>query len=821
MRLLRHLIVMPLARCQHPGLAARLAFVLGLCTSLSCGGGGDGGNGPSSPKVVVDSLLPDTATAGRAAFQVTVHGRNFVSGAEVLVDGATHATSFNSATRLFFTITNTDLAVAGTRAITVSGPGVTTSDAVPFQVLAPPPAPALGSLSVDTVPAGVGFTITAAGQHIRLGSRILWDGQQLTSPGFLDSTQVQGVVPGNLVTHGTHQVAIITYPPGGGTSSSLPVVGRAGLPSASLVQPDTATAGRTNVSVTVFGTGFHSASVVRFNGVDQTTTFNPNSGQLTVAVGAAALAAAGTVPVTVFTPAPGGGSSAPLPFTVKPAPPVPVLAALDIDTVLTGNSVQVVATGSGFIPGTVLRWNGVARPSLVLSDSQITAAYTGGTPGVYQVTAFTPAPGGGTSNALPFLVKALNPAPVVTSASPTVATVGPSGLVVSLHGHGFLPSTTVSWLGSPRSAALVDSTRLDVTLLPGDLAVIRQAGFQLVNPGPGGGSGGFPWFVVDPRAGDFTLVNEPVMDLAWDATRQRLYAALAGTSAVTNGRVSEVDLATGAIVRSLSTILDPVGMRLSPDGGRLYVAAVDQRNMMIIDLATLTQTGGLPLDTVVTQLGFYYDVNPAEPSTVVATTSSSINVNVLGMWVNGQRVASESSRMVGPLVFSEDGMFLYTHSGFDTTLVRIQVGGGTFGTEDPFPTLGFEALERWFDTHGGRMFSNRGRVIDLATMTRLPSLGAAARQVLSLTFDAGTQRLYTLEPDYSDLTVGERCALVKYDLVTLQYLDEVLLPIACPPPDHVANATGFVRTGAGAVAFRAAGGTLGVRLVLLRGTFVE
>jgi hypothetical protein len=57
-------------------------------------------------------------------------------------------------------------------------------------------------------------------------------------------------------------------------------------------------------------------------------------------------------------------------------------------------------TGTNFVASSEVRWNGVARPTTVVSGTQLQAGITGAdiaTAGSAQVTVVTPAPGGGTS----------------------------------------------------------------------------------------------------------------------------------------------------------------------------------------------------------------------------------------------------------------------------------------------------------------------------------------------------------------------------------------------------------------------------------------
>src|SRR6185503_18226327 len=124
-------------------------------------------------------------------------------------------------------------------------------------------------------------------------------------------------------------------------------------------------------------------------------------------------AGGGTVGIAVSNPAPGGGSSGSLSLAVDN--PVPVLAQLAPSSVPAGvPAFQLVLTGSGFVPGSWVTWNGITLATTFISQSQINAAV------YFQLTAFggsatvavsSPPPGGGTSSALLFSVVA----PVVTA----------------------------------------------------------------------------------------------------------------------------------------------------------------------------------------------------------------------------------------------------------------------------------------------------------------------------------------------------------------------------------------------------------------------
>src|ERR1043166_1421528 len=91
-----------------------------------------GGGGTTAPSL--SALTPSTATAGAPAFTLTADGASFVSGATVLWNGATRATTFVSSSRLTAAIPAGDVAAAGSASVTVRNPDGQTSGAQTFTI---------------------------------------------------------------------------------------------------------------------------------------------------------------------------------------------------------------------------------------------------------------------------------------------------------------------------------------------------------------------------------------------------------------------------------------------------------------------------------------------------------------------------------------------------------------------------------------------------------------------------------------------------------------------------------------------------------------
>ena len=206
---------------------------------------------------------------------------------------------------------------------------------------------------------------------------------------------------------------------GGGTSKSLinqPVSsGSNPTPTITTILPTSTVAGGAPFTLTINGRNFVAGSMVNFGGAAPATTF-VNSTQLTAAIPASSIASTGTLPVTVTNPGAGGGTSNPTNFTIMSAGPssVPTLDVLFPSCAPAGEQLVdstdnlLTVVGDGFVPSSVVRWNGTDLPttsngSINGLTAQVPASDIAAA-GTAAVTVFNPAPGGGTSNSLTFTI---------------------------------------------------------------------------------------------------------------------------------------------------------------------------------------------------------------------------------------------------------------------------------------------------------------------------------------------------------------------------------------------------------------------------------
>jgi len=351
----------------------------------------------------ITSILPNNAVVGSGTFTLTVNGDGFNASSVVEWNGTVLATTFVSASQLTAQVPASDLATAAYIPVTVANPGATVSNAVTFTVANP--TPGIGSLVPSNATAGgPSFTLTVNGSNFVNGSQVLWNGSGLTTT-FVSSGKVTATVPASdIVVAGTAQVSVSNPAPGGGTSATLPFTITNLAPSLTSITPSSKVAGSASFKLTVKGTGFVSGAEVQFNGANLATKF-VKSAELTATVTAADVATAGTFPVTATNP--GSGASNALTFAVDN--PKPKLTSISPSSATHGGpGFTLTVNGTGFLPTTVVNWNGSPRATTYVSATKLTAQITAqdiANKGKAKVTATNPTPGGGTSNSETFTIE--------------------------------------------------------------------------------------------------------------------------------------------------------------------------------------------------------------------------------------------------------------------------------------------------------------------------------------------------------------------------------------------------------------------------------
>jgi hypothetical protein len=152
--------------------------------------------------------------------------------------------------------------------------------------------------------------------------------------------------------------------------------------------------------------------------------------------------------------------------------PTPAVASLSPSTIPAGAAAfTLLVTGSGFVPGSVVNWNGSARPTSFIDSTGLQAAISAsdvGSAGTVPVSVSNPAPGV-SSASFPF---------TVTGSPATVPSGPPSPLgVVPAAGNGFGQPMTFTF-SDPRGWADLNV----VNILINDALDGRQACYLAFNP---------------------------------------------------------------------------------------------------------------------------------------------------------------------------------------------------------------------------------------------------------------------------------------------------------------------------------------------------
>ncbi len=363
------------------------------------------------------SLSPSTVTPGSPVFTLTINGTGFIPGSVAQWNGSPRQTTFVSATQVTIQVAASDVASAGTATVSVvnPAPGGGASNALTFTISdLPNPTPTLTSLNPASIAAGsAAFPLTVNGTNFVPGAVVQWNGATRQTA-FVSTTQLTAQIPAaDVAAIGTASVTVLNPAPGGGASNVLTftITPPNPVPTLTSLSPNTATVGSPSFPLTVNGTNFVQGAVVQWNGSARPTTF-VSSTQLIAQVAVADVASLGSAIVTAVNPSPGGGTSNGLTFTITAIPnPTPTLASLSPVSATEGDEAfTLTVTGTNFVAGSTVRWNGSARPTIFVSSTQLTAQLSKtdvASPGTANVDVFNPAPGGGASNALVFTIDPL------------------------------------------------------------------------------------------------------------------------------------------------------------------------------------------------------------------------------------------------------------------------------------------------------------------------------------------------------------------------------------------------------------------------------
>ena len=274
------------------------------------------------------------------------------------------------------------------------------------------PAPTLSSLQPASAEAGgSSLIVRVQGEHFVPGAVASVDGAQSPTT-YVNPSEIEVEIAASyLASAGTLLIEAANPAPGGGPAvNTLNFVvtspGQNPIPSIDWLLPQGASAGGPALTLAVHGANFVAGATVRWNGSTRPTTL-VSSTELQAEISADDLHSPGPAAITVINLGPGGGTSNSVIFDVaSPGQnPAPTITAIDPFTTPAhgagGRPLVIRVTGQNFVLGAQGLWNGEARPTQFISETELLVTLYSldvAFGGSGAVTVSNPAPGGGVSN---------------------------------------------------------------------------------------------------------------------------------------------------------------------------------------------------------------------------------------------------------------------------------------------------------------------------------------------------------------------------------------------------------------------------------------
>lgn len=285
------------------------------------------------------------------------------------------------------------------------------------------------------------------------------------------------------------------------------------VPVLSLIEPSRATVGSAGPTIVVRGRNFVERTVVQLDGAELQTSFIDTT-ELRATLPTERLTTPGVLVVTVGTSPPGGGASSAMEFTVEnPVPTLTRVSNPDPPSVQMGSAARTITLeGAGFVPGIEVRWAGTALPSTFVDSTHVSAEVDAprlASSGIFELDVLNPAPGGGASAKLTFIVS--NPLVQLSAIEPVSTTVGSSAMVLTLTGSGFVSGSRVLFSGTEITPTVLSATSMTVNVPASQFTAVGTKAVAVRNPDPGGGlSDGQIFSVVNPEPSMTSLAPNAV-----------------------------------------------------------------------------------------------------------------------------------------------------------------------------------------------------------------------------------------------------------------------------------------------------------------------
>ena len=610
-------------------------------------------------------------------------------------------------------------------------------------------------------------------------SSVMWNGATASTT-YISPTQLQFLTPvGALAAPGTAQVTVSNGVSGG---TSLPAVLTVVNPTAviSSLSPVATMAGTPGLTLTINGSGFLSTVVVNWAGSPHAYSY-VSATQLQVPLTAAELATPASVAVQVVNP---GTAASSRTFYVTAIPSITLVTPSSL--IVGSPDTPISVSGTGFVPGSVVQWNGANLATAYLSATALSAtvpAVNLTSTGTFNITVQQPVTSGGQS-APKTITVAPPPPPTVSYMSPTGAAVGSSGVKLNVTGSNFTNKSVVRFNGQDRPTTFSSSSSLSATLLDSDVQTFGISAVTVFTPNAGSSSS-LPFT---------TYLGLATNDLVYSPSAGVFYASIPSSAGPPYGNtVVTIDPYSGTVGNPIWVGSEPGKMAVSDDGSTMWVALNGSFSVRKVDLVNKVATGvqiTVPGDshlgnTAVGEIA----VMPGSPATIALATNGIViyDNGVARAKTYGSYYTFYPSNLA--MTFG-DASTLYAVGGSALYRFAIDATGVASSTSSNLSTYSNDVV---YDS--GRLYLTSGAVLDAASGSQLGTFSASG----PVAVDSAAKRAFVLAN--ANVPSGSGQAINAYDTNTFLPAGNIALS-GLDTSSYPYAAASLLRWGADGLAFR-------------------
>jgi len=190
--------------------------------------------------------------------------------------------------------------------------------------------------------------------------------------------------------------------------------------------------------------------------------------------------------------------------------PAPAISSVSPNVVTIGSgTVMLQISGSGFVSGSTVTWNGTKLPTTYTSATQLIASVSAAltsTAGSIAIAVVNPDGQSSKGSGSPAATLTVDSGvPTITQLAPATLPAGSPATNVVISGTNFVPTSVAFFGGSQRETTVQSANQLTIVLTAADLALAQTVAVTVTTPAPGGGTS---------AASNFTVVAPPPPTIA-------------------------------------------------------------------------------------------------------------------------------------------------------------------------------------------------------------------------------------------------------------------------------------------------------------------